>query len=174
MRRVFADAPLRSIRADAATSRPVMRLMHVSDLCRSGSEREGRAARCPSRRTVCDSVPRSRPACDCSRRSWQKWPSHAPSRSVRRSRKIAQPACWSRLERGAQGLRALARWRTIDPLETELRVLERDREPQPIQLAGMDQFARFVSLVLATASVIEIATVRRPGCVGAMPHLRGG
>ena len=53
-------------------------------------------------------------------------------------------------------------WPGTDLLETELSVLEPDGDSQAVPLAGMSQFALFVSLVLATASVVELATVRRP------------
>ena len=55
------------------------------------------------------------------------------------------------------------RWPDTNLLEVELRELEPEPAPQPAPLARMRHLALFVALVLATASVIEVATGRHGG-----------
>jgi hypothetical protein len=56
------------------------------------------------------------------------------------------------------------RWADADMIQVELRELEPERvseAPSPEPFASASQFALFVSLVLATISVVEVATIRR-------------
>ncbi len=57
------------------------------------------------------------------------------------------------------------RWNDTELLQVELRELEPENvspsEPQPEPFANAVQLALFVSLVLATVSVVEVATLRR-------------